>query len=274
MTVDKKLTLVFMFFYIAVIVYLLLFFFVLDVQIVIIKGRKNIASLTEGTNYFWALIIVLIVCLIGSASIGFPVPFPFILFSMSNSIYLKYSNRGLNLSQILATGPFWLEIMGIAIAGGLGSALGELTSFILGIGAKRIAEKNDSLAFENIQGFGKLVLDHPNRMYFYIFVAAALPIPDDPIWIALGMSERKFKLYKCLLAGWLGKTITTTFYVLLPILLLLGISASGMEVNDVSAVITEAIMLLLTLTIMFFILAFNWNKYFENKQKTAKTIKN
>ena len=36
----------------------------------------------------------------------------------------------------------------------------------------------------------------------------SVTIPDDPIWIALGMSERKFKLYKCLLAGWLGKTVT------------------------------------------------------------------
>ncbi len=267
MAVDKKLTFVFLFFYISVIIYLLLFLLVPEIRSAIIKGRHNLANLTEGENYIWALVIALIICLIGSASIGFPVPFPFVLFSLSNSIYMRYSNQGLALNQILINGSFWLEISGIAIAGGLGAALGELTSFLLGIGAKKIAEKKDSKTLENIQGFGRLVLDHPNSMYSYIFIAAALPIPDDPLWIALGMSERKFSLSKCLLAGWMGKNITTFFYVLLPILILMGFSASGIEVNDVSSIITEAIMLLVSLTIMFFILAFNWTQFLENKQK-------
>ncbi|MHA1468909.1 MAG: hypothetical protein ACTSP6_12660, partial [Promethearchaeota archaeon] len=223
-----------------VIIYLLLFLFVPEVQNYIIEARQNLANLTEGSNYIWALLIALIICLIGSASIGFPVPFPFVLFSLSNSIFLRYSNQGLSISEILVNSSFWLEIMGIAIVGGLGAALGELTSFLLG------------------------------RMYLYIFIAAALPIPDDPLWIALGMSEEKFSITKCLIAGWMGKTITTTFYVLLPILIILGISATGIEANDVSSVITEAIMLLVSLTIMFFILAFDWNKFLENRQNKSK----
>jgi len=270
MAVSKKLTIVFLFFYLSVILYLLLFFLVPDFQNAILDGRKNMADLTEGENYFWALLIALVICFIGSASIGFPVPFPFVLFSLSNSIYLKYSNRGLELTQILANSTFWFEIMGIAIAGGLGSALGEITSFLFGVGAKRIAEKKDSQTLENIRGFGRLVLDNPKSLYLYIFIAAALPIPDDPLWIALGMSERKFSFSKCLLAGWMGKNITTTFYVLLPILILLGIYASGLEVNDVSSVVSEAIMLLVSLTIMYLILGFNWNQFLENRQNKKK----
>ncbi len=176
MPVAKNLTLVFMFFYIAVVIYLLAFFLVPDVQIAIIKSRHNLANITEGYNYLWALLIALIICFIGSASIGFPVPFPFILFSLSNSVYIKYSNRGLIIEQILMTGSFWFEIMGIAIAGGLGCALGELTSFLLGIGAKKIAEKKEgeSHTLKNIEGFGKLILDHPKSMYLYIFISSAL----------------------------------------------------------------------------------------------------
>jgi len=270
MSVDKKITFLFLIFYLAVITYLLLFLFVPEVHNYIIEARQNLANLTEGRNYVWALVIALIICLIGSASIGFPVPFPFVLFSLSNSIYLRYTNRGLSINEILVNSSFWFEIMGIAIAGGLGAALGELTSFLLGLGAKRIAERKESQTLDHIKGFGKLVLDHPNRMYLYIFIAAALPIPDDPLWIALGMSDKKFSITKCLLAGWMGKTITTTFYVLLPILIILGISATGIEANDVSSVITEAIMLLVSLTIMFFIIAFNWNKFLENRQKKSK----
>ena len=126
---------------------------------------------------------------------------------------------------------------------------------------------------DHIQGFGRLVLDHPKKMYFYIFIAAALPIPDDPLWIALGMSEEKFSITKCLLAGWMGKTITTTFYVLLPILIIMGIYATGIEANDVSSVISEAIMLLVSLTIMFFIIGFDWNKFLENRQNRSKNNK-
>ena len=274
MSIDKKLTIVFMFFYLAVIMYLLLFIMFPEVQEVIMKSRQDIANLTEGTNYYWALLITLIVCLIGSASIGFPVPFPFVLFSLSNSIYLRYSNQGLILSEILMSGSFWLEIMGIAIVGGLGAALGEITSFLLGRGAKIIVEKTEkeSKILQNIEGFGKLVIEHPNRMYLYVFIAAALPIPDDPLWIALGMSEKKFSMPKIILAGWAGKTITTTIYVLLPILIILGLAASGIEVNDESTVITEAIMLLVTLTIMFFILGFDWNKFLEDKREKIKQI--
>ena len=274
MAIDKKLTIVFMLFYLAVIAYLLLFLMVPEIQEMIMRSRRDIANLTEGSNYFWALLFTFIVCFIGSASIGFPVPFPFVLFSLSNSIYLRYTNRGLILSEILMSGPFWLEIMGIAIAGGLGAALGEITSFLLGRGAKILVEKTEkeSKILQNMEGFGKLIIENPNRMYLYVFIAAALPIPDDPLWIALGMSEKKFSMPKLILAGWAGKTITTTIYVLLPILIILGFTASGIEVNDESTVITEAIMLLVTLTIMFLILSFDWNKFLEDKRKKIKQI--
>jgi hypothetical protein len=276
MAVDKKLTIVFMFFYLAVLIYLVLFLMFPDVQETIMQYRRNIANLTEGRNYFWALLISFIVCFIGSASIGFPVPFPFILFSLSNSIYLRYTNNGLNLNEILMSESFWLEISGIAIAGGLGAALGEMTSFLLGRGAKILVEKTekDSKVLHNIEGFGRLILEHPNQLYLYVFIAAALPIPDDPLWIALGMSEKKLNLFKLILAGWAGKTITTMIYVLLPILIILGFTASGIEVNDISTVITEALMLLVTLTIMFFILGFNWNKFLEDKRNKLKQIMN
>ena len=276
MAIDKKLTIVFMLFYLAVIAYLLLFLMVPEIQEMIMRSRRDIANLTEGSNYFWALLFTFIVCFIGSASIGFPVPFPFVLFSLSNSIYLRYTNRGLILSEILMSGPFWLEIMGIAIAGGLGAALGEITSFLLGRGAKILVEKTEkeSKVLQNMEGFGKLIIENPNRMYLYVFIAAALPIPDDPLWIALGMSEKKFSMSKLILAGWAGKTITTTIYVLLPILIILGFTASGIEVNDESTVITEAIMLLVTLTIMFLILSFDWNKFLEDKRKKIKQIMN
>ncbi len=81
------------------------------------------------------------------------------------------------------------------------------------------------------------------------------------------MSEKKFNFYKCLLYGWAGKNVTTAIYVLLPILIILGFTASGMEFDDISSVISESIMLLATITIMYFIMAFDWNKFLANLKK-------
>lgn len=250
---------------------MLLFRYIPEVQDAIMRSRYEMTRITEGPNYVWALLISFGICILGSASVGFPVPFPFVLFSLSNSIYLKYARTGLTIEEILLEGPFWLEIVGIAIAGGLGCVLGELTGFLVGRGAKKIVEKSDkaSLTLKNVEGFGKLIMEHPSRMYLYIFTVAALPIPDDPLWIALGMSKEHLKIYKLLFWGWMGKNITTIFYVILPILILLGITAFGMEVNDVSSVITEAIMLLTTLTLMYIIFSFDWNKYLKDKESIA-----
>lgn len=253
MAIPKKLSIVFIFFYLAIILYLVLFLTVPAIENAVYQARSNIAILTEGANYVLAIIISFFICLIGNASVGFPVPFPFILFSLSNSIYTNYLNPLLN-------GYFWLQILGITLAGGLGSALGELVSLLIGKGAKKVAANN---TLENVQGFGKLVVEHPKSMYLYIFIAAALPIPDDPLWIALGMSEKPINFRKCLMWAWLGKNITTLFYALLPIL----IRALTPNIEDKISVITEALMLLVTITLMFFIMTFNWNKLIEKRQK-------
>ena len=152
MAVSKSLTIVFLIFYIAIVLYLLLYLFVPEIQNFINTVRQSIKDLTKGTNYLWAIFISFIVCFLGSASIGFPVPFPFVLFFISDSIYNVYKNNAV----------IFLFIIGIA--GGLGAALGELTGFLLGMGTKKII-KETSPTLKNIQGFGKLILEHPQNFF-------------------------------------------------------------------------------------------------------------
>ncbi|MFX0141172.1 MAG: hypothetical protein ACFFDN_46465, partial [Candidatus Hodarchaeota archaeon] len=68
MAVSKKLTIVFTIIYLIVIIYLFLFLFVPDFQKIIITSRRNLTVITEGSNYFWALLISLGICFLGSAS--------------------------------------------------------------------------------------------------------------------------------------------------------------------------------------------------------------
>ncbi len=271
MAVPKKLTIVFTFFYLVVIVYIVLFLYVPQFQSFIITSRQNLTVITQGSNYFWALLISFGICFLGSASIGFPIPFPFVLFSLSNSVFLKYYNRGLELTQILQTGPFWLEILGLALLGGLGSAFGESTGYAVGYSAKKIADDRESELLNNINGFGKLILENEKRTPLYIFLFALTPLPDDILFLPLGMI--KYPFWKCIIPGWLGKNFTTMFYCCWPIFVALGFMAQGIQSNDNSSIITEALLLLVTITIMFFIMAFDWTKYIE-KRSQKKLNKN
>jgi len=267
MAISNRLLVLFTFFYLGVIVYLILFLTVPDIQNAILQLRQEISGLTEGSTYLLALFISFFICLIGNASVGFPIPYPFILFSFSNSIYIRYSSFGLTIGQILLNGSFWVEILIIAVIGGFGSAIGELVGYIIGVGAKKFVKRSQSKTLQNVQGFGKLVLDHPKSMHLYIFIAAALPIPDDPLWIALGTTDKKINLPICILWAWLGKNVTTVFYVIFPILISLGFEATGIEIDDISSVVTESFMLIITLAIMQFILSFNWERYLTKRRE-------
>ncbi len=254
-----------------------------EFQVLILKGREFFATISTSSNYLIALLIAFFICIIGNASFGFPIPYPFILFSLSNSIYLEYHLQGYIFSEILFLPSFLFQLLGIILSGGLGSAVGELTSFIIGKKAKDLTSGADSKVLKNMDGFGRLVLENPKRTYLYIFIAAALPIPDDPLWAGIGLAfgdKRKtlegintpegdplqFSLTKSIFAAWIGKNFTTLFYVAWPIFIAIGLTASGIELNDTSSVITEAIVLLVTITMMYFIMAFDWEKYTRKRE--------
>jgi membrane protein YqaA with SNARE-associated domain len=265
MAFIKRLTLVFAIIYVLVFLYLFLFIFVQPVQEFIIEIRQSVAGLTEGDTYYWALIISFLICFLGSASVGFPIPFPFVLFSLSNSIFLRLSDLGFTAREIAFHPEFWLQISGIAIIGGLGAALGELTGYIIGFGAKKIAESRRSDVLQNIDGFGKVILKNQKRTPLYVFLFVLTPLPDDILFLPLGMI--KYPFWKCIIPGWLGKNITTFFYCTWPLLFQLGLIFGGLEANDFTNVVTEAILLLFTITIMFFIMGFDWGRYLEERTK-------
>ncbi|MFW9878204.1 MAG: VTT domain-containing protein [Candidatus Thorarchaeota archaeon] len=265
MVVPKKLTIVFTSFYLIIIIYILLFLFIPQIQNVIIKLRENLTLITEGTNYYWALLISLGICFLGSASIGFPIPFPFVIFSLSNSILLRYTTSGLTITQTMASGGFWFEIIGITIIGGLGSALGEVTGYAVGYGTKKIAEERHSELLNNVDGFRKLILENQSRTPLYIFLFAITPLPDDILFLPLGMI--KYPFWKCIIPGWLGKNLTILFYCCWPIFIALGFTTQGIQSNDISSIITEAVLLLVTIAVMYFIMAFDWKKLLEKREK-------
>jgi hypothetical protein len=272
MAITKTLIYVFIAFYIGVLIYLLAFFQIPEFKNFIIAARGLYVNLTEGGNYIWALFIVFIVCLIGSASIGFPIPYPFILFTLSNSVLRKYGNMGLMLEEILVNGGFWIEIFGFIIIGGLGSAIGELSGYAVGFSTKKLWEDSNSEALKNFNAFGKLILENEKRAPFYIFIFALTPLPDDILFLPLGML--KYPWYKAIIPGWLGKSVITLFYCVWPILLQVGLLEIGLELNAELDIITEGISLLLTISVMFFIFSFNWDRFLMKRRESKNVITN
>ena len=268
---NKRLNIVFLIVYLTVFTYIFLFLLVPPFKEFIIDLRNSMSIITEGGNYIWALFISFGICFLGSASIGFPVPFPIVLFSLSNSVYIKYESMGLLVDQIVMSGNFWLEILGLAIIGGLGAAAGELTGYVLGYGAKRIEEARGSETLKNLNGFSRLILKDDKRTSLYVFLFALTPLPDDIIFIPIGM--RKYPLWKTLIPAWLGKNVTTLLYCCWPLFLEAGLITFGLESNDTSTIITEAIILVFTITIMYFIFSFNWDRYAKNLENRKKNTK-
>ena len=120
---------------------------------------------------------VFVLSLIGTASIIIPIPYTLIIFTLS------------------MTGQWNLTLL--ILAGGLGSALGELTGYALGYFGRRVVSE------ERQRKMTYLVRLFDRYGPLAIFVFALTPLPDDLLFIPLGMM--KYKLYKVFIPSLVGK---------------------------------------------------------------------
>jgi len=133
---------------------------------------------------------IFIISMIGTSTIFLPFP-SYLIIALAAGI-------GLN--------PFL-----VGISAGLGSAVGELTGYFIGVGGEKIIEKERKKEPKFIKKFVQLF----KRFGFPIIViTAAIPFPFDAIGIVCGMLNyniKKFliatsigKIIKCLLIAYAG----------------------------------------------------------------------
>ena len=142
-------------------------------------------SIDEFFNGIWQLLLqysyfgVFLISFIGTASIIIPVPYTLIIFSLS------------------LTGQ-WDPIL-LTVAGGIGSAAGELTGYALGYFGRRIMseERQRKMTF--------LVKLFDRYGPFAVFAFALTPLPDDLLFIPLGILRYKF--YKAFIPALIGKLL-------------------------------------------------------------------
>ena len=122
---------------------------------------------------------VFIISFIGSVSVIFPIPYTIVIFFLGGVL-----------------DPFF-----VAVSGGLGAALGEFSGYTLGYYGRKIVNEQRKRKMDYIV---KLFDKYGPAT---IFLFALTPLPDDLLFIPLGVMRYPF--WKAFIPALLGKTLMT-----------------------------------------------------------------
>ena len=181
----------------------------------------------------------------GAASIFVPIPYTVVIFTLGGSF----------------------DPLLIALAAGAGAALGEFTSYLVGVyGAKMVSEEGRRKMEFMVKVFNKW---GP----LAVFAFALTPLPDDLLFIPLGMM--RYSVSKAFAAGFAGKAVMSL------IVAYSGRLTQGVvqdlirgffgEQNDIFAILLTAIIAIALLIIVVIVmLRLDWEKiyyrYVEKKE--------
>jgi len=196
--------------------------------------NEDLYSLLFGTLQSYGYLGAFLIAVFGSVIPFLPVPYLAPIVLMSGTL-----------------DPFFLGIIA-----GIGGALGKLTSYALGrFGRKLLTEERR----ERMNALGKAIGKYGA---FAVFLFALTPLPDDIIYIPVGLTG--FNLAKFMIANALGKIVLSwtvaymgRFYFDVAVLFLGG---EGGVVAVVGAIIAMAIITIVLLRI-------NWEKVIEAAKK-------
>ncbi|MBE0512224.1 VTT domain-containing protein [Candidatus Bathyarchaeota archaeon] len=213
------------------------------IMIVIVAA---IAGLLGWEKYLlqYSYVGVFAISIIGAMSIIVPIPYTFII--------LTLGIEGLN--------PLLLTV-----AGGLGSSVGEFSGYLLGYyGRSVISEKQ-----QRKMDYMMRIFDHYGPIAIFLF--ALTPLPDDLLFIPLGILRYKF--IKAFIPCILGKTSMCAILAyggqMFGNILSMVFGESTPEMNLLISIIT-AIALVFILVAM---LKIDWEKVFEKYVGTERVKK-
>jgi membrane protein DedA with SNARE-associated domain len=122
---------------------------------------------------------VFVISFVGSVSVIFPIPYTIVIFFLGGVL-----------------DPFF-----VAISGGLGAAIGEFSGYALGYYGRAVVNK------ERQKKMGYMVKLFDKYGPAAIFLFALTPLPDDLLFIPLGVMRYPF--VKAFIPSLLGKTLMT-----------------------------------------------------------------
>ncbi|MEM4472445.1 MAG: VTT domain-containing protein [Archaeoglobaceae archaeon] len=185
--------------------------------------------------------------------LGFRYPGIFLISLISNSIPfvgIPYLNFLFILSPLMS----FEEMTILAIISALGATMGKIIIYSIGAGMRlALSEKTK----ENLQFFQKIF---EKWGFFAIFLFAASPLPDDVLYIPLGIA--RYKLLHYFTAVFFGKIIVTSSVLLTGKFL-------GEFMREFMGDYLFSFILLFILTIFFTVIVIktDWKKLFEKYYK-------
>lgn len=177
---------------------------------------------------------IFLISLIGALSIFFPIPYTVIIFTLGATFE-----------------PVW-----IAVAAGLGSAVGEFSGYLLGFGGRKVIsekyKKKMEFLMKIFDKFGPIV----------IFLFALTPLPDDLLFIPLGVI--RYSLIRAFIPALIGK-ICMNFIVAYSGRLSIQIIRDifGVESDWISALIGMVLAIVLLIIVFITMFKVDWEKLFE-----------
>jgi membrane protein DedA with SNARE-associated domain len=198
----------------------------------------------EGLASQYGYLGIFLISLIGATSIFVPIPSTVVIF-------------------ILSSQPVFDPFL-IAVFAGAGAAIGELSGYLIGLGGRKVIgekyKRKMDILMKLFERFGPVV----------IFVFALTPLPDDLIFIPLGVM--RYKILKAFIPALFGKFASNLIVAYAGRFLIFAIrdffGAEGEGTSLLIGTILAIVLLVVVLAIMFKV---DWEKYAEKYLNTVKS---
>jgi membrane protein YqaA with SNARE-associated domain len=191
---------------------------------------------------------VFLISLIGAMSIFVPIPYTVVIFI---------------LGGLSSFDPLW-----IAVAAGIGSAIGEFSGYLLGVGGRKVIGNKYKKRMEFItklfKKYGPVA----------IFVFALTPLPDDLLFIPLGVM--RYSLLRAFIPALLGKFFSNLIIAYSGRLSLQIIGdLFGVEGEGTSLLVGTVIGIVLLVIVFIIMFKLDWEKrfakYVDEPEDSGKT---
>jgi membrane protein YqaA with SNARE-associated domain len=155
---------------------------------------------------------------------------------------------------IVLLGSVGLNPFLLAFIAGLGAALGDATSYLVGRWGRVLLNEKTRTNFEMLR---ELVSRHPGRLQFFFFIMGATPIPDDVFLIPLGIM--KYPIWRALWPYALGKMILAYIFAISGTAL--GPNLQHILAGDTGSTWTQGISLLSLVVFLYIISKTDWDAF-------------
>jgi membrane protein YqaA with SNARE-associated domain len=186
---------------------------------------------------------IFLISLIGAMSIFVPIPYPVVIFILG----------GLQTFDPLL----------IAVAAGIGSAIGEFSGYLLGVGGRKVIgnryKKKMDFITKLFKKYGSIA----------IFIFALTPLPDDLLFIPLGVM--RYSLLRAFVPAVLGKFFSNLIIAYSGRLSLdIVKNLFGVEGEGTSLIVGTVIGVVLLVIVIIIMFKFDWEKHFAKYVEEPK----